>query len=154
MKRYRVLLNERERAELLQATRKGLHPAQVVINALILLNCDEGALNERKHRGATVADVLRISLRKVDRVKRRFVEGGLHAALGSRQTRPAGSRKTNDELEARLLALSRSAPPRGRHRWSLRLLAEQAVERNYADSLSHETVRQILKHAGASLNSA
>ena len=126
----------------------------MVINALILLNCDESAFNERRYRGATVADVLRISLRKVDRVKKRFVEGGLQAALGRRLTRPADPGKTNDQLEARLLALSRSAPPPGHDRWSLRLLAEQAVERNYVSSLSHETVRRILKDAGSSLNRA
>ena len=83
MKRYVVaFLEKEERDELTGVTRKGSHQSQKVINALILLNCDEGEFNEHRARGEAIAEVLRISARKVDRVKKRFVEEGMEAALG------------------------------------------------------------------------
>jgi transposase len=146
MKRYRVTLEREEREELKRITRKGSHQSQKVINALILLNCDEGDANERRVRGEDVAEVLRISLRKVDRVKKRFVEQGLEVALGARQgRRSVYARKADGEFEARLVALSCGEPPKGHSQWSLRLLADQAVELDYIDSISYETVRRVLK---------
>ena len=74
MKRYVVTLQREERDELAAITRKGSHQSQMVINALLLLNCDDGEFKVRKQSGESIAGVLRISARKVDRVKRRFVE--------------------------------------------------------------------------------
>jgi hypothetical protein len=146
VKRYRVTLERQEREMLEQTTRKGSHQSQKVINALILLNCDEGKFNERRARGEDVAEILRISLRKVDRVKKRFVEEGLEAALGGRQGRRSTyARKADGDFEARLIALSCSKPPKGYAQWSLRLLADRAVALDYIDSVSYETVRRILK---------
>ena len=151
MKRYVVTLEEQERDELEAITRKGSHKSQKVINALILLNCDEGQFNERRATGEAIADILRISMRKVDRVKRRFVEEGVEAALGARQgRRPTYLRKADGEFEARLVALSCGAPPEGHAQWSLRLLADRAVELDYIDSVSHETVRRVLKKTSSS----
>ena len=146
MKRYVVTLEEQERAELAEITRKGSHQSQKVVNALILLNCDEGEFNERKASGAAIAGILRISMRKMDRVKKRFVEDGVESALGGRQgRRPRYLRKADGEFEARLVALSCGAPPEGHSQWSLRLLADRAVELDYIDSVSHETVRRVLE---------
>ncbi len=146
MKRYVVELEEQEREALATMTRKGSQRSQKVINALVLLNCDEGEFNGRRPTGETIAGVLRISARRVDRVKKRFVEDGLEAALGSRQgRRPKYLRKADGEFEARLVALSCGEPPEGRSQWSLRLLADRAVELGYIDSVSHETVRRVLK---------
>ena len=146
LKRYKVTLEEDERDELGQITHKGSHQSQKVINALILLNCDEGKHNDRHARGEDIAEILRISARKVDRVKRRFVEEGLDAALGGRQGRRATyKRKADGDLEAHLVALSCSEPPEGYARWSLRMLADRAVELDYVDSVSYETVRRVLK---------
>ena len=146
MKRYRVRLESAEREELEQITRKGSHQSQKVINALILLNCDEGDGNERRARGEDVAEILQISLRKVDRVKKRFVEEGLEVAMGGRQGRRATyARKADGDFEARLIALSCSKPPKGHAQWSLRLLADRAVELEYIDEVSYETVRRVLK---------
>ena len=93
-----------------------------------------------------IAEVLRISARRVDRVKKRFVENGLEAALGNRQGRRAKYlRKADGEFEARLVALSCSDPPEGRAQWSLRLLADRMVELGHVDSVSRETVRRVLK---------
>ena len=98
--------------------------------------------------------MLRISYRKVDRVKLRFVEEGLAAALGGRQGRREHyERKADGEFEAHVVALSCSEPPPGYSQWSLRLLADQMVELDYVDSVSYETVRRVLKKrhpAGAS----
>ena len=155
MKRYTVTLEEQEREELSRITRKGSHPSQKVVNALILLNCDEGPFNERRVRGEDIAEILRISARKVDRVKKRFVEEGMEAALGGRQgRRPTYVRKADRDFEARLVALSCGDPPEGHAQWSLRLLADRVVELGYVDSVSHETVRRVLKKTPSSRGGA
>ena len=151
MQRYVVTLDESEREELTEITSKGSHRSQKVINALILLNCDAGGFNDRRFTGEAIADILRISMRKVDRVKKRFVEEGLEAALGGRQGRRSHYlRKADGVFEARLVALSCGEPPAGHAQWSLRLLADQAVELGYIDSVSHETVRRVLKKTPSS----
>ena len=152
MKRYVVTLDEAEREGLKAITNKGSHRSQKVINALILLNCDQGTFNERQATGEAIAEILRISMRKVDRVKKRFVEAGLEVALGGGQgRRPTYLRKADGEFEARLVALSCGEPPAGHGQWSLRLLADHAVELGYIDSVSHETVRRVLKKTNSSL---
>ncbi len=152
MKLHAVTLEPCEREELSRITRKGSHSSRKVINALILLNCDEGPCNGQRNTGETISEVLRISQRKVDRVKRRFVEEGLEAALGGRQgRRPVYLRKADGEFEAHLVALSCSEPPAGHSQWSLRLLAARAVELDYIDSVSHETVRRVLKKRNQAL---
>lgn len=151
MRRYRVTLDEAERNELTGLTSKGLHRSQKVINALILLNCDEGDFNDRHSTGETIADILRISVRKVGRVKKRFVEEGLDAALGGRQGRRLTYiRKADGEFEARLVALACGEAPAGHAQWSLRLLADRVVELGYIDAVSHETVRRVLKKTNSS----
>lgn len=155
MKRYIVTLEQPERNMLMDITRKGSHSSQKVINALILLNSDEGAFNPHRPTGETVSGVLRVSPRKVDRVKRRFVEEGLQIALGGRQGRREHYQvKADGEFEARLIALSCSQPPPGYSQWSLRLLADKAVELAYIDSVSHETVRRVLKKTKLNLGDA
>jgi len=80
---------------------------------LVLLNCDEGEFNDHRLRGVDVANVLRISMRKVDRVKKRFVKDGMEGALGSRQGQRVHERKADGDFEAHLAALSCSKPPEG-----------------------------------------
>lgn len=145
MKLYKVTLLASEREDLTAITHKGSHQSQKVINALILLNCDEGEFNEHRNKGEDVANILRISMRKVDRVKKRFVEEGLEVALGGRQGQRNYERKADGEFEAHLIAMSCGAPPKGFARWSLRLLADRAVELEYIDRVSYETVRRVLK---------
>lgn len=150
MKKYKVTLDEQEREDLESITRKGSHKSQKVINALILLNCDEGEFNKHRSRGEDVASILRVSMRKIDRIKRRFFEEGMEAALGARQGQRAYEGKADGAFEARLVALSCSAPPEGFSRWSLRLLADRVVELQYIDSVSYETVRRVLKKTKSS----
>jgi hypothetical protein len=145
MKKYKVTLAKEERENLEAITRKGSHQSQRVVNALVLLNCDEGEFNAQRARGEDVARVLRISMRKVDRVKRRFVEDGPEVALGSRQGQRVHERKADGDFEAHLVALSCSQAPPGFARWSLRLLADRVVELGYIDSVSYETIRRVLK---------
>jgi hypothetical protein len=142
---YRVKLTQEERTELQQISTRGRHGSQKVLNALILLGCDEGEFQESKLSAAKLTQVLPISMKKVDRVKQRFVEHGLQVALDKRKPDRQYINKVDGDLEAHLLALSCSKPPQGHARWSLRLLADKMVELTYVDSLSHETVRRVLK---------
>jgi hypothetical protein len=145
MKLYRVILTADERAELEAITKRGIRAPQMVINALMLLNCDEGAHQQCRMKNEDVAAVLKTSTRKIDRIKKRFVEQGLEAALGRRPTTRVYDKKADGDVEAHLVALSCSTPPKGFSRWTLRLLADRAVELHYVDSISHETVRRVLK---------
>lgn len=142
---YRVTLTQEERAALQGIATRGNHGSQKVLNALILLGCDEGAFQECKKTAAQLAEVLPISMKKVDRVKRRFVEHGLKVALDKRKADRQRMKKADGDFEAHLVALSCSKPPQGHVRWSLRLLADKMVELEYVDSSSYETVRRVLK---------
>jgi hypothetical protein len=142
---YRVTLTEQERGMLEEITTRGRHSSQKVLNALILLGCDEGPFQEKRMTGQQLADVLPVSLRKIDRVKRRFVEEGLEVALEKRRAQRQYVKKADGEFEAHLVALSCSQPPEGHARWSLRLLADKMVELGHVDSVSYETVRRVLK---------
>jgi hypothetical protein len=142
---YRVKLAQEERAELQQISTRGKHGSQKVLNALILLGCDEGEFQKTKQTAARLTEILPISMKKVGRVKRRFVEHGLEVALDKRKAERQCVKKADGDLEAHLLALSCNNPPQGHARWSLRLLADKMVELEYVDSISHETVRRVLK---------
>ena len=143
--RYKVTLSREERNRLQEMTTRGRHSSQSVLNALILLGCDEGPYQEEKLTKEQIIRVLRVSQRKIERVKRRFVEEGLDVALEKRPPQRQYTRKADGDFEAHLIALSCSQPPEGHARWSLRLLADQMVELEYVDSVSYETVRRVLK---------
>jgi len=130
---------------------KGSHRSQKVLNALVLLNCDEGRFQDHRVKNEDVVSVLRISMRKIDRVKKRFIEEGLDAALTGHKQERTYERKADGDFEAHLIALSCSAPPEGFARWSLRLLADRAVELKYIDSISYETIRRVLKKRNKTL---
>ena len=91
-----------------------------------------------------------MSVRTVERVRQRFVEQGLAAALRPKPSPRLYERKLDGEQEAHLLALACAAPPEGKARWTLRLLAERMVALEHVDALSHETVRQALKKTSSS----
>jgi len=151
MKKYIVTLTEEERKTLSDIASKGKQRSQKILNALILLGCDKGDYQTEHSTNEEMSRVLQISMRKIDRVKKRFVEGGLDAALDKRTGKRIYAKKTDGHFEAHLIALSCSEPPEGFARWSLRLLADKVVELNYIDSISHETVRRILKKTRSSL---
>ena len=151
MKKYKVMLTEDERSELKAMTSKGSRRSQEVLNALIMLNCDEGKYQDTRLINEVVASVLQVSMKKIDRVKKRFVEEGLDIALTGRKGERVYAKKADGDFEAHLIALSCSEPPEGFARWSLRLLADRVVELNYIDSISHETVRHVLKKRNKAL---
>ncbi len=84
-------------------------------------------------------------MRTIDRVKKSFVEEGFEISLNGKKSSRIYEKKADGEVEAHLVALSCSEPPAGFGKWSLRLLADKMVELQYIDSISHETVRQVLK---------
>lgn len=153
MKKYIVTLTEDEREVLGKLTSKGKHKSQRILNALILLGCDVGEFQTKRSTNEEMAHVLNISMKKIDRVKRRFVEEGLDVALNGRKGGRIYAKKADGDFEAHLVALSCTDPPEGFARWSLRLLADRVVELEYIDSVSHETVRRILKKTKSSLGS-
>jgi hypothetical protein len=153
MKKYIVTLTKEERDTLNELISKGKHSAQKVLNALILLDCDDGEFQVSRSTNEEIARVLNISMRKIDRVKKRFVEEGFEFALDKRKADRVYQKKADGDFEAHLIALSCSEPPEGFSRWSLRLLADKVVELNYIDSISHEAVRRTLKKTNSSLGS-
>ena len=98
-----------------------------------------------RSKNEDLSRVLNISMRKIDRVKERFVTEGLEIALTGRERTRIYPKKADGDFEAHLIALSCSEPPEGYSRWTLRLLADKVVELQYIDAISHETIRQILK---------
>jgi len=154
MKKYIVTLTKDEREALGTLTIKGKHKSQQILDALILLGCDEGGFQTKRSTNEEIARVLNTSMRKIDRVKKRFVEGGLDVALNRRKGSRIYAKKADGDFEAHLVALSCSEPPEGFARWSLRLLADKVVELDYIDSISHEAVRRVLKKTKSNLGNA
>jgi transposase len=145
MRKYIVTLTEDERENLGRFTYRGKHKSQKIINSLILLACDEGEFQKKRSTNKEIARILNISMKKIDRVKKRFVEEGLDIALNGTKGKRIYEKKADGDFEAHLVALSCSDPPEGFARWSLRLLADKVVEFDYIDSISHETIRRVLK---------
>ena len=152
--RYRVTLTKEERKELESMTRRGKTHARRFIHARALLLCDAGA-DGPAWNVADVATALGVSSRAIEHLKKRFVEEGLEAAL-ERKPREKPPREIifDGAFEARLIALACSDAPEGRRRWTVRLLADKAVELSFAESVSHMTVQRVLKKTNLSLISA
>ena len=151
MRKYIVTLTEDERDALGVLASEGKHKSQKILNALILLGCEVGRYQIKRSTNEGMARVLNISMKKIDRVKKRFVMEGLDVALNGRKGSRIYTKKADGDFEAHLVALSCSEPPEGFARWSLRLLADKVVELDYIDSVSHETVRRVLKKTNSSL---
>ena len=152
--RYRVTLTKEERKELETMTRRGKTHARRFIHARALLLCDAGA-DGPAWNVADVATALGVTSRAIEHLKKRFVEDGLEAAL-ERKPREKPPREVifDGAFEARLIALACSDVPEGHRRWTVRLLADKAVELRFAGSVSHMTVQRVLKKTNLSLTSA
>jgi transposase len=135
--RYRVELREAERGELAAMLRGGRQAARLLKRARILRAADAGDSEE------AIARRVAVSAATVGRTKRRFVEGTLERAL-SEEPRPGAARRLSGREEALLVATACSAPPAGRTRWTLELLAGAVVRLTGHDSLSRETGRRRL----------
>ena len=143
-KKYAVSLGDGQRAELDRVVRSGVWPARKVAHARVLLGADDGETD------AEVAEAVGVAVATVERVRKRFAEGGLEASLDRRPQPPRPRKKALDGAgEARLIALACSPPPLGRAVWTMQLLADKLVELEVVDSISDETVRLALKKTRA-----
>ena len=149
-KKYIVTLTDEERRSLRALVSSGKGAARKLTHARILLQADsgEGGVGWTDER---ICEGLGVGLSTVERVRKRFVEEGFEAVLVPRKSRRQYLRKLDGDGEAHLVALACNQPPTGRGRWTLRLLAERMVTLEYVDTLSHETVRGVLKKTSLSL---
>lgn len=148
-KKYCVTLTGDERDHLEELTRRRSKKALPVKRAFMLLKADEspGAPAWTDER---LAESYNASVRTVERLRQRFVEEGFEGALYGKRREPRKEKLFDGEVEAHLVALRCSEPPEGFARWSLRLLAEKMVELDYVESISHESVRRLLKKTNSS----
>src|SRR5512147_974010 len=148
-KKYLVRLSEAERTELEALVKTGRAAARKRLHAQILLKADEGA-HGPAWTDTAIMKALDVSIRTVERLRQCLVEEGLETALNGRPQARYKSPTLNGGQEAHLMALACSTPPTGRKRWSLRLLADRRVELESVDTVSYETVRQVLKKTNSS----
>ena len=146
-KHTHIELTAEQQTELEQLIRTGDAPARTHTRARILLLSDRS--QGQKRTDQEVADAVLCSKRTVINVRRRFLSGGLRAALYDKGW-PGAKPKFTGEVEAKLTMLACSEAPEGAARWTLRLLAERMIELGYVDSISHVTVRELLKKTHSS----
>lgn len=138
LKKYIVHLTDEERTDLEGLSRRGSGKARRLKHALVLLAANDGGLDD------DIANKLRVHTNTVQRVRQRFVEEGLEAAL-SEKPRPGKTPLLDGHQEAHLIALACSSPPAGRVQWTMQLLAGKLIELGIVPSISDETVRRMLK---------
>lgn len=154
VKKYVVKLSNEERSRLNELIGKGKSPAKRLLKARILLKADvsEDGCGWSDSR---IIEALETSASMVYRVRRQLVEEGFEAVLSRKQRpTPAVPRIFDGEKEAKLIALACSRPPRGRARWTLRLLEEKVVELNIVDQASDNTIGRVLKKMSCDLTSS
>ncbi len=148
--KFRVTLTEDERQRLSALISTGKAAAAKLLHARILLKADQTAEGPA-WSDEQITQALDSSLSTVRRVRQSFVEEGLEAALNRKQPTGRQFRKLDGAQEARLIAIACSAPPEGRVRWTLNLLASKLVELSIVGSISSECVRTTLKKTSLSL---
>ena len=142
-KKYHVTLTDSEREELSGIIKKRSGKSLQVKRAYILPAADQnGGKCQTDDR---ISDAYGVGLRTVQRTRRRFVEDGFETAVQGKKRKVFKEKIPDGNTEAHLIALRCSEPPSGYARWSLRLLSEKTVELEYAEQISYESVRQILK---------
>ena len=151
MIKYRIKLTEAEVLELISIVNKGSHTTQSYRASYVLLNCDEGTHSLGKSTNDEIAKILKIGMRTIDRIKQRFIAGGLERALERGESKRVYEKKVDGDLEARIVQLCCSEPPLGFAKWTLRLLADKVVELGYVDKLSHVSVYNTLKKTNLNL---
>ena len=139
-KHFRVQLNEQERLRLKKIVRSGKDKARKITRCRILLLADEA--NGKKDE--EISDALNVCLATIFTIRRRYAQEGLERAIGE-GARSGQPPKFKGRAAAKITAIACSKPPEGQARWSLRLLADRAVELRIVDSISHQSVRNILK---------
>jgi transposase len=137
-KKYIIDLEDNERQTLVDMTNKGTIKARKFKRAMILLKANEGLSDPQ------IMAAVGVSRPTVERIRKRYVEGGLEKALNE-DPRPGQRRKLDGRGEAFLIATACSDAPEGHDHWALRLLADRMVELGVVESISYETVRRTLK---------
>ena len=151
MVHYTIKLNKPEVEELTKIINKGRHTSQAYRTAYILLNCDKGDFSvDTDIKNTEICRILKIGERTIDRVKKKFIEEGFENVLERRPSDQNYTKKVDGDIEAKLVKLCCSEPPKGFAKWSLRLLADKMVELEYIDYISHVTVGEILKKTNLS----
>jgi len=150
MIRYTIKLSQKEVKELMAIINKGSHTSHTFRTAYILLNCDEGDYSD-KATNEQISKLLKVGMRTIDRVKKRFIEEGFEAVLERRASSRVYDVKIDGDVEAKLVKLCCSEPPPGFAKWSLRLLADKMIELQYVDSISYVSVGNVLKKMNLSL---
>ena len=145
VKLYHVCLKKIERQTLEKLTHQGHHSARQLNRARILLLSDESQYGAQQ-KDDQIASLLGISSQTVVRIRQRFCKEGLESAIGEKP-RSGAPRKLDDLAEAHLAALACSESPQGHERWTLRMLSTKAVELGLTESISHVTIRNVLKKA-------
>jgi hypothetical protein len=142
-KKYIVRLTDSERATLTEVVKKLKGSSQKVRRAQILLKAD---VNGPAWTDAKIAESIGCRTKTVENVRERLVTMGFEVTLnGKAREQPPRPNRLNGEQEAKVIAMRLGPPPKGFANWSLRLLAEQVVELEIVESISHETIRQALK---------
>jgi hypothetical protein len=143
--KYHVCLTKKERSILLDIISKGTTNAKEIMHANILLSADENSSKVHKSE-MDIAVLFHVNPQTVHTIRRRYSQAGLDTAIiRKKRDTPPVEPKITGEVEARIIALSCGTPPRGRSRWSLRLLADKAIELQIIDSISHEAISRLLK---------
>lgn len=150
VKKYKVTLSEEERSMLLALVSVGKTAARKITHARILLLADANS-KDGSRTDRMIVKALQVGLISVGRVRKRFVEQGLEAALNRQIQLNRRAKKLDGEAEAFLLATACSTAPEGRTSWTLKLLANRLVECSFVDSISPESVRQTLKKTNSNL---
>ena len=149
-KRYIVSLTEQERQMLEKLISTGKTSARKINHGRILLKANINQAGGGR-TDEQISSALNISIRTIERVRQRFVCEGIENALNPRPKKSSLLKKIDGEAEAHLIALACSQVPQGYNRWTLRLLAESMVTLEYIESISYETVRQVLKKTSLNL---
>lgn len=142
-KLYRVHLTDEEREELSLLIQMRSQRSQQVKRSYVLLAADENG--EKRWKDEQIAQAYKISIRSIERLRERFVLDGLKMALEGKKREVFQEKIFTGEVEAKLIALRCSNPPKGYNRWTLQLLADKMVELRYVEHISDESVRQLLK---------
>jgi len=142
-KRYSVTLTDEERAHLERLTRSGAASARKIRRARTLLLAADGGSDD------AIAAAVGSGVATVARTRRRCVEEGVEMALVERH-RPGAAPKLDEKGQATIIALACTTPPGGRSRWTMQMLADQAVELRLAPDISDESIRRLMKKTGSS----
>src|SRR5258707_7140895 len=145
MKKYIVKLAEEERVDLSKLIGQGRAPARKLTHARILLKADSSE-GGPSWTDEAISEALEVGIATVERVRQCFVEEGLTAALTRHRPRTPHLRKLDGEQEAYLIALTCSQPEEGQERWTLQRLSDKLVQVHLVESISRETIRQVLQH--------